>query len=341
MSRLQANFLLLLAAIIWGLGNIAHKTILDHLDAFSVVGLICLIGALVTAPLAVREKGWKAGRAEMASHVRLAALFIVAEVLQQIAYIDSSVTNASFLISTYTVITPLAVWLLFGERPSGCIMLAALMTLAGSYLLTGASSGAIGRGDMISIATAFAFAIWTIEIGRHMHLFGKPFTVASVQFAACAIVVLPFGWEFGNLSLAGVSAAWLDLVVLGLFSTALAYCLQTVAQQHTSASHAAIIVSSECVFAGIAAAALLNERISLEGAAGAAVVLAAVLIVAIGSREKQAAAHPEIVDLNATPWPASLRQPHVASMPTDVDANGYELRPVPDVAEEKRGMVSL
>jgi drug/metabolite transporter (DMT)-like permease len=39
MSKVQANCLLLLAAAFWGFGNVAQKTVLDHLDPLSAVGM--------------------------------------------------------------------------------------------------------------------------------------------------------------------------------------------------------------------------------------------------------------------------------------------------------------
>ncbi|MCF6113322.1 EamA family transporter [Mesorhizobium muleiense] len=51
MSKVQANCLLLLAAAFWGFGNVAQKTVLDHLDPLSAVGMRCLIAGLMAAPL--------------------------------------------------------------------------------------------------------------------------------------------------------------------------------------------------------------------------------------------------------------------------------------------------
>ena len=51
MSRLHANLLLLFAAALWGFGNVPQKTVLDHLDPLSAVGMRCLIGGLLVLPL--------------------------------------------------------------------------------------------------------------------------------------------------------------------------------------------------------------------------------------------------------------------------------------------------
>ncbi|MER8613879.1 hypothetical protein [Mesorhizobium sp. M0220] len=75
MSKLHANLLLLFVAALWGFGNIQQ-----NLDPLSAVGMRCLIGGLLVLPLIFRE-----GRMIMALSIAL----------QQIGYLDTSVTNAS------------------------------------------------------------------------------------------------------------------------------------------------------------------------------------------------------------------------------------------------------
>lgn len=56
MTRLHANTLLLIASAFWGFGNVAQKTILEHLDPLSAVGLRCLIGGLLLVPMMLAER---------------------------------------------------------------------------------------------------------------------------------------------------------------------------------------------------------------------------------------------------------------------------------------------
>ena len=116
--EIPGHLLLLLAAALWGFGNVAQKTVLTHLDALSAVGLRCLIGGLLMLPFALFEKQSGASSGYFASIIRVSVIFVVAISLQQACYLGATVTNASFLISTATVMTPLAAWMLLGERPT-------------------------------------------------------------------------------------------------------------------------------------------------------------------------------------------------------------------------------
>ncbi|TPO01110.1 DMT family transporter, partial [Mesorhizobium sp. CU2] len=310
MSKLTANLLLLFAAALWGLGNVAQKTVLDHLDALSAVGLRCLIGGLLVLPFALTERRAPADAGHSSSLARVVVLFAISVMLQQLCYLGASVTNASFFISAATVITPLAAWLLIGERPTAGLMAAAASTVIGCLLLSGGVAG-FGGGDLTALLSACCYALWTVELGRHMHAHARPFTAATAQFLAAAAIALPLGAIQGNLSLSAACEAGPELVVLGVFSTAIAFSIQIAAQRFTSASRVAVIVSAESVFGAVGAAIFLGERSSTAGALGAAIILGSILSVAISNRTSTTSLRtdPNRSDaaLLAAPWPAARR----------------------------------
>ncbi|MCV3209432.1 DMT family transporter [Mesorhizobium sp. YC-39] len=280
MSKLHANLLLLIAAALWGFGNVPQKTILDHLDPLSAVGMRCMIGGLLVLPLIATEPRQPVGGRYRASLARVSALFAIAIVLQQIGYLGTSVTNASFLVSTAMVMTPFAAWLIIGERLTASVGLAAGLTLFGALLLSGGIAS-FSSGDVAVILSAACYALWMVELGRHAQAYGRPFTALAAQFLGAAVVSLPLGLLHGNLSPASAFDAWPQLLVLGVFSTAVCFGIQTVAQRFTSASHAAVIVSAESVFGALGAALFLGERISSIGVLGATIMLGAILYLAL------------------------------------------------------------
>lgn len=176
--------------------------------------------------------------------------------------------------------TPVAAWLLLRERPSAGVALAAGMTLAGAVLLCGGVGGEIGRGDLMAVLSAACYALWMVELGRHARAYGCPVATATAQFVLTALLLLPAGMLQGRLTPASVMAAAPELAILGVFSTAIAFGLQAVAQRFTPASHAAVVVSSESLFGAAAAAVALGDRISSTGAAGGILMLAAIAVVA-------------------------------------------------------------
>jgi threonine/homoserine efflux transporter RhtA len=73
------------------------------------------------------------------------------------------------------------------------------------------------------------------------------------------------------------------LLVLGVLSTGVAYALQAVAQQFTSASEAAVLTSAESVFGALGGMFLLAERPTLTTALGAGLIVLAILVIQFGA----------------------------------------------------------
>lgn len=285
MTRTAAHVALILAAMFWGFGNIAQKTVLEHIGPLSATCLRCAIAALVLAPFVLvegrrrREPGW------WTSTVVVASIFATAILLQQTAYLSTSVTNASFLVNTATVLTPVIAWYFLREVTGRLGLVAAVMTLAGVFLMSNGAAGASGlnRGDAICLVSALFYAFWMVALGRHARQFGLPFATALWQFLFAAAMTLPPALMFESVSGQTITEAWPDLAILGLFPTAAAFGLQTVAQRYTSASKAAVLVSGESIFGAIGAYAVLGERPQAAALAGAALIFLAILMVAMSS----------------------------------------------------------
>jgi drug/metabolite transporter (DMT)-like permease len=78
-----------------------------------------------------------------------------------------------------------------------------------------------------------------------------------------------------------VRAALPSIAYAGLLSGGVGYTLQIVAQRYTPATEAALIMSLESVFAAVAAAFLLGERLTLLAGLGCGLILLGVVLVEI------------------------------------------------------------
>jgi drug/metabolite transporter (DMT)-like permease len=77
----------------------------------------------------------------------------------------------------------------------------------------------------------------------------------------------------------GISSGWIEILYTGVMSTAVAFTLQAIGQQYVPPANAAIILSSESLFAALGGAIILGERLPLAGYAGAAIIFIAILLV--------------------------------------------------------------
>lgn len=283
MSRGQAHLLLLLAAAFWGCGAVAQKTVLEHVGPLTAVGLRCLVAALLFSPVLVCRGRTAAGNGHRRSLLLLALLFSGALVLQQAAFATTTVTNASFLVNTGTVMTPFLAVLLLREAIDVRVALAAATTVLGAALMTNAFAGVAGMhlGDALCLLSAALYAGWMVALTDHLRHHRRPFEAAAAQFAVAAALALPLALVFEPPSADAVRDALPELLALGLFSTACAFGLQIAAQRHTSTTAAAVIVAAEGLFGALAGFLFLGERMPPTGLLGGLLIGLAIVAVAV------------------------------------------------------------
>jgi drug/metabolite transporter (DMT)-like permease len=284
MRRIHADLLLVLAAVVWGVAFVFQKTAMDHIGPLLFVAARSTVAALALAPLALREchraeDQFPRGLVGIAAFA--GAVFFLGAAIQQAGIITATATNAGFLTALYVVITPFLVWITMRRAPVALVWPAVAMSFIGVWLLGGGTVGSFARGDILVAISAFFWAIHVLIVARAAR-YARPVTFSAIQFAVVAAFGAAGALLFEPISLAALAAAWREIAYVGLLSSALTFTLLAIAMKHTPPTEAAIIVSSETLFAALAAYMLLGERLSLVGWCGAGLILAAVLLVQAG-----------------------------------------------------------
>jgi drug/metabolite transporter (DMT)-like permease len=286
MSRLQADLLLLLVALIWGAAFVAQKNALAHVGSFTFIAARFSISALLVLPLALREcaksKDVTINRTHIFDVALLCVSFAGAVILQQVGLEKTSVTNAGFLTGLYVLFVPVICRFIYKQTFSLLIYPAALLSVIGVFFLSGGKITAISSGDGLVLLCAVGFAIQVALIGKIMTAVKAPFRICLLQYASCALIALLAALAFEHPALENIKKAILPILYAGAISGGIAYTLQVVAQQYTSASDSAVILSGESVFAALTAAIMNGERLSAMGFTGCLLIIAAILMVEFG-----------------------------------------------------------
>ena len=287
MNRLQANLLLTAIAIVWASAFVAQAEGMKTLGPVAFTGVRFLLGALVVLPLAIWE--WRrrpslalpplATRRWLPVSLGLGVLMGLGAVMQQIGIVSTTVTNAGFLTALYVPLVPIFSMLLLREPPHWSVWPGGLACLVGAFLLSGAHDLVLQPGDAWVIASAIPWALHVLFIGRVADRLAAPFLVACAQFAAVGVLNLLWAFAFEPFTWAQVQACAGPIAYTGLVSVGLAFTAQVVAQRYAEAADAAIILSSETVFAALFGAWLLGERLDGQGLLGCALILGALLAV--------------------------------------------------------------
>jgi drug/metabolite transporter (DMT)-like permease len=310
----QANRLMILAAVLWGTGNVAQQTVLEHVGPFTAVALRCLIATLLFLPLLLlKGRHTAAMPAKSKRPALLSALaFAAAVTFSQAGYGETSVTNAGFFINTTTVITPILAWLMLAQRPHVAVWFAAGLILVGATLMSGGSLQGLTRGDLFCLAAALSYSLWMIFLSDYARQSGDATRMTIIQFSLTALVCIPFAVGFEKISATAIGLALPELLFLSVFSTAGAYYLQIVAQKYTSASEAAVIGSGEALVGAFAAYLILGEVMTGLSAAGSVLVFAGIVLVQCPAlmadllRQRQSL-EPEWAEKQPLPRPAGQR----------------------------------
>ncbi len=298
MNRTRADAFLLLTALIWGLTFVAQRAAAAHVGPIFFVGARFLASTLFLLPLALWEarksKVDLSGRDWMCAGA-IGACLCAGCWLQQVGLQTTSATNAGFLTAAYMVVVPFAAWAVSGQRPRPLVLAACSIAVYGAWLLGNSRDLAWSRGDLLILGSDLVWAAHITLVGHCRGIAGRPFLLSFVQCAITGVVSLPALFlqpATPDQFLAALPA----LAFAGIVSSGLAFTLQIVAQRHTPAAEAALIMSLESVFAAAFGALLLDESISLRAAIGAFLIMTGVVLVetapllaaAIGARLRRA-----------------------------------------------------
>src|SRR4051812_16169277 len=110
MSRIKADLLLLLVALVWGAAFVAQKDSYANIGPYTFVAARFFISMVLVLPLAVREYRRTRPQKEFAGNKRdislLCGAFCAGVILQQAGIGSTSVTNAGFLTGLYVIFVP-------------------------------------------------------------------------------------------------------------------------------------------------------------------------------------------------------------------------------------------
>lgn len=295
-KALRADLLMLITAMIWGTAFVAQRVGMDNIGPFLFTGLRFLLGALVLLPLLLisrRELG--AARAPGFAHrplllggVLMGLALTVGINLQQVGLLFTTVTNSGFITGLYVIVVPL-LGLFIGQRAGLGIWLGALLAVAGLFLLSVGENFQVASGDWLQLTGAFVWGVHVLLVSFFARRY-DPLRLSILQFLVCALVSLLLALALEPIEWSAIVAAAPSILYGGCFAVGVGYTLQVVAQKDAIASHAAIILSLEAVFAAIAGWLFLDESLSLRSYVGAGIMLAGMLLAQLWPQNKTATA---------------------------------------------------
>jgi drug/metabolite transporter (DMT)-like permease len=283
--RLKADLILLFVAVLMGTAFVAMRVAAGHGTIFFLNGARFLLGAMMLLPFSKLKGSFN--RTNL-PYIGLAGFALFMGVgFQQAGLVTTTAGNGGFITSLYIVIVPILMWVFWKEPPSWYVGAAVLMAVAGAFLLSTGGSFQVRSGDLWMLLSSLFWALHVVVVGKVQGKIATlPFAIG--QYVVCAGLNLVAGFFLEHPARADMLAVIPAILYTAVFSIAIGFTLQVVAQKHTPANDAALIMSMESVFAVFFGWLLLHENLLPIQIAGCGLILAAVILVQVKNGKMRA-----------------------------------------------------
>ena len=290
LKQFRGALLLTLTALIWGTAFVAQSLGMDYLGPFTFNGVrnfVAAVGLLPVIAFLRRRQGKAEARGAAANGRKtlwvggvLCGLALgVASSLQQIGIQFTTVGKAGFLTALYIVIVPL-LGLLLKKRVALPVWVSVVIAAAGTYLLSIQEDFTIAAGDLFVILCAVCFSVHILLVDRFSPSVNGV-ELSCIQFLVVGVfsTIVAFLVETPNVQ--DILRSWGPILYTGLISSGVGYTLQILGQKDTPPAVASLIMSLESVFAALSGWLLLGQGMTGREAVGCALVFAAVVLAQI------------------------------------------------------------
>jgi drug/metabolite transporter (DMT)-like permease len=280
--RRFAELALIAIASVWGLTFVMVQDAIALLPTVAFLAYRFIPAALIVAVIFHRQlralppQGWRAG---LVMGVFLTGGYI----FQTLGLEETSASNAGFITGLFVVLTPVLGAVFLRQRIPAIAWAAAAVSMLGLWLLSGAGGEFNLGGDGLVLLCAISLAAHILATASAVERFDVG-ALLAVQLGVVGLTCLAIGAAAGELEAPAGWTVWSALIVTSLVASALGFFVQSFAQQHAPPARTALILASEPAFAGLFGWLLNDERLTVTGWLGAALITTAIVAVEVVPR---------------------------------------------------------
>lgn len=280
-AQVKADLMLVIVTLFWGTSYLLMDISLEEVQPLTLNAMRFLVAFFVAGALCFKKlRTVNKTTLFYSAVVGLALLFVYIGATYGVVY--TSISNAGFLCALTVVLTPIFAFVFLKKKPGKKLGIVVLMALCGIALLTLGGPLRPNWGDLLCIMCAAAYAIdllVTEAAVKKEEVDAFQLGVFQLGFTGAFMLVLSLLFETPTLP--QTSKVWASVLVLAIFSTGLAFIVQAVAQQYTSASHVGVIFTLEPVFSGIVAYFVAGEVLTPKAYLGAVLLISSLFVMEI------------------------------------------------------------
>ena len=293
-KKLLGNGLLLFTALIWGTAFVFQRVGMESIEPITfnaarmalaavAVGMVALLtqrnGRDFPENRSVEEqKQYK--KSTIIGGICCGCFLSLASILQQMGLVYTTAGKAGFITAMYMLLVPIIGFVFFKKKNTWLVWLSVLLGVVGMYFLCMSGEFRLAYGDSLVCICAVFFSCH-ILCCDHFVQRGNPIWISTIQFATATVISSVVAMIVEEPNVEKLVSAVIPILYCGVVSGGIGYTLQIVAQKYTDPTIASLLMSMESVFAVVAGAILLRERMSSREFFGCVMMLAAIVLVQI------------------------------------------------------------
>ncbi len=274
MSR--ADLSLLLVAAIWGTTFSLLRESLRVIHPVELMAIRFSLAAIVLVAVYGRHL-WPIRRRWLLDGAWLGLWLAAGYLTQVIGLATITAARSAFITSTYIIFTPFLAIPLGAGGPGIGDLIGVVLAFGGISMFSSDAGFALRPGELWTLGCALCFGI-QIVITNIVAKRSDPVALTIVQVVVGALI----GWACvlgrGGFQTPFEKVPWGVLIYLAVVATAVVILIQTWALARTTPVKAALIFSTEPIFAAIFAVAFFGEGMSRREVLGGAMIILAVVI---------------------------------------------------------------
>ena len=292
--RILGNALLILTAMIWGTAFVFQRTGMERIEPITfnaarmalAAAAVGIVSAIPTAAEAKHLSGRSTSEVKayrkntVIGGICCGSVLAAASIFQQMGIVYTTAGKAGFITAMYMLLVPVIGFVFLGKRNSWIVWLSVLIGVVGMYLLCMTGGFRLTRGDTLVCICAVLFSVHILCCDHFVQI-GNPIRISAIQFTACTVISAAAALVLAQPTLEKIVSAAVPILYCGLISGGVGYTLQIVAQKYTDPAIASLLMSLESVFAVIAGALLLSERMRPRELMGCVIMFVAIVLVQI------------------------------------------------------------
>ena len=265
-----------MTAIIWGSAFVVVKNTTETLPVNYIICVRFLIAAFLIGTIfwkhlkKLNKTYWKNG-------IILGLFLYISFYLQTLGVKYTTAGKNAFLTAIYVVLVPFLYWIVKKKKTDNYNLIAAFFCIIGIGLISLNQDFTVNFGDLLSLLCGVAFCAQIVAVSIFTEK-QDPILLSFLQFLVAGIFGLLGTVMFETLPSQIETEAILGLLYIGVFSSAIAFGLQTICQKFLSASKASLLMSLESVFGRLSGIIFLQETVTTKILIGFILIFAAVII---------------------------------------------------------------